>query len=194
MLWDKLKNQGHIVLNGETISLSHLADKEYSYTIEKTAKHPEQVLNVLVQYSSHCISLAPKRDEKIDFSGNNSERKIFDGRVYRCFCDNRYELSKFLPDIFTDLLNKKCIFTGKENFMMVEIITKDFKRLDYEIFFSVSQYKERSSLKIYVESAYVRDGNYIDSRPKPKNRKDKIKAKVLLAKKARGEPIRRPGS
>lgn len=62
---------------------------------------------------------------------------------------------------------------------------------EYEVFFSITRQSSRM-LRIYVESAYVREPEKVTNKPVHLKRRDKVRAKVLLAKKLRGEPIRRP--
>ena len=100
-------------------------------------------------------------------------------------------LSHHLPGIFETFIDRLCLFTGHENWLTIEILDPSGKRQEYEVFFSVTK-QSSGMLRIYVESAYVRELNNPGNRPVHLKRRDKVRAKVLLAKKLRGEPIRRP--
>jgi hypothetical protein len=192
MDWKRIKNTGCIVVGGVSYDLSHLNDVKYSFTVPATGKHSEITFEILTQYSSHCMSWGPSRNQEIDFLEQGEDRRIIDDKgIHRCFCDNRYKLSKQLPSIFSTLIDKKCYFTGHDNWLIIEISDSSGYRQEYEIFFSVTK-QSNKLLRIYVESAYVRGNEYPGNRPKKFKRRDKVTAKVLLTKKLRCEPIRQP--
>jgi len=112
--WNEIKKSGCIVVGGVTHNLTHLTDAKYQFTIEASGKHPEVTFEVLVQYSSHCVSWGPKEDQPIDFTVCGYDRRIFDDkRIARCFRETRHNLSQRLPEIFNTLLDRKCLFTGR---------------------------------------------------------------------------------
>ena len=192
MDWDTVKLDGYKQVDGSKHDLSHLRDAKYHFTIEASGKYPEISFSILVQYSSHCITWGPKSGQEIDFIAHGEDRRIIDDKgVHRCFCETRHDLSQNLPGIFETLTERLCLFTGHENWLTVEILDPAGKRLEYEVFFSLTKQSNRM-LRIYVESAYVRDPANPGNRPVHLKRRDKVRAKVLLAKKLRGEPVRRP--
>lgn len=192
MDWESIKKQGYKEVNGTRNSLDHLQDARYQVVIEASNKHPELRCTLLVQYSSHCVSWGPKHGATIDFSTHGEQRRIIDDKgVHRCFCDIRYKLSHHLPGIFKTFPDRLCLFTGRDNWLTVEIINASGQCEKYEVFFSITR-QSRRMLRIYVESAYIREAGYPENKPVNLKRRDKVRAKVLLAKKLRGEPIRRP--
>ncbi len=194
MDWNKVKSDGYKEVDGTKYDLSHLKDAKYHFSIEASGKYPEISFSVLVQYSSHCITWGPKREQEIDFSVHGEDRRIIDDKgVHRCFCETRHELSSNLPGIFETLTERHCLFTGHENWLTIEMLDPSGQRLEYEVFFSLTKQSSRM-LRIYVESAYVRDPDNPGNRPTHLKRRDKVRAKVLLAKKLRGESIRRPAN
>jgi hypothetical protein len=194
MDWDTIKSYGCKEVSGTKHDLSHLKDAKYHFTIEASGKYPAIAFSILVQYSSHCVTWGPKHGQEIDFTVHGEDRRIIDDKgVHRCFCETRHRLSFNLPAIFETLTERLCLFTGHENWLTIEILDPSGKRLEYEVFFSLTKQSNRM-LRIYVESAYVRDPNNPGNRPVHLKRRDKVRAKVLLAKKLRGEPIRRPNS
>lgn len=192
MDWNSIKTQGYKDVDGTRYNLSHLQDAKYHFVIEASGKYPELKCTLLVQYSSHCVSWGPKRGEDIDFSIHGEQRRIIDDKgVHRCFCDIRYALSSHLPGIFETFSDRHCLFTGHENWLTIEILDPAGERQEYEVFFSITR-QSSGMLRIYVESAYVREPDNPGNRPVHLKRRDKVRAKVLLAKKLRGEPVRRP--
>ncbi|WP_369600456.1 hypothetical protein AAIA72_11460 [Hahella sp. SMD15-11] len=191
MDWKTIKEQGYMEIDGTRYDLSHLQDAWYDFVIEASGRYAELKGTLLVQYSSHCVSWGPKRGERIDFNIQGEQRRIIDDKgVHRCFCNRRYQLSAHLPHIFETFADRWCLFTGYENWLTIEVLGPAGEPQEYEVYFRVTK-QSRSLLRIYVESAYVRDKGYGDQKH-TKHRRDKVRAKVLLAKKLRGEPVRRP--
>lgn len=187
--WGEIRNKGFITVAGNRYDLSHLQDRHYHFEIPGSGTKSTLRLTLLVQYSSHCVSWGPKHDQPIDFARQGEDRRIVDDKgVSRCFCASRFELSRHLPTVFAHFPERKCFFTGHSNWLTIELLGPDHKPVFYEVFFSLSR-QSRSFLRAYVESAYVRNIGFNRTRLK---RDDKIRGKMLLAKKARGEPIRRP--
>lgn len=192
MKWDKIKRKGKHKVNGYDIDLSHLQDITYTFTIEKSKKQHEITFEVLVQYSSHCVSWGAEHGKEIDFTGLDTACKIIDEKgIKRCFCDDRYELSKKLPDIFQHVLNYKCFFTGRENLLFIEFVTELGEREEYEIYFNVTK-QGKNKLRLFVESAYIRDEERLKTKPLHFSRRDKVSVKILFAKKLRNLPIIEP--
>lgn len=192
MDWRDLKTQGHIEIDGVPYDLSHLRDRKYSFEVEKTDKYPTLSFELLVQYSSHCVSLGTPRDASIDFAIHGEDHLILDdsGRA-RCFCERRHALSSHLPRIFSEILDRHVMFTGRENWLTIEVLTENAGSRDYEIFFSLTR-QTGNFLRLYVESAYVREAGFPGSPAHNVQRKSRVRAKVLFAKKLRGEAIREP--
>ncbi len=192
MDWNVVKTNGYIEVDGNRQDLTHLSDSIYNFTINATDKYPAKDIDVLVQYSSHCVSWGSKQNQKIVFSIHGEGRRIIDDKGnHRCFCDSRYILSKKLPEIFSSFPEYKCFFTGRENWLIIEILDPFGNRDEYEIFFNLTRQGNRM-LRLYVESAYVRDERSEIRKPANFKHRDKIRASVLLVKKLRGEGIRKP--
>jgi hypothetical protein len=192
MDWKSIKLSGQKVIGSAVYDLSHLQDVKYAFTIEAASKYPELSFETLVQYSSHCISWGPKHGQNIDFSIEGEDRRIIDDKgIHRCFCENRYALSHELPNIFSTLTDRHCLFTGRENWLTIDISDSFGNRQEYEIYFNITRQSGRL-LRIYVESAYVRTADQVRQKPLHLKRRDRVRGKVLLAKKVRGEPIRQP--
>jgi len=190
--WKSIKIAGQKIIGETVYDLGHLQDAKYAFTIEATQKYPEVSFEVLVQYSSHCVSWGPKHGQIIDFSIHGEDRRIIDDKgIHRCFCEDRYGFSHALPDIFCTLPERHCLFTGRENWLTVDIGDRFGYSQEYEVYFNITRQSGRL-LRIYVESAYVRTEGIAIQKPLHLKRRDRVRGKVLLAKKVRGEPVRRP--
>ena len=194
MHWNKIKSDGYKDVGGKKYDVSHLRDAKLRFVVEASGRYPEITFSLLVQYSSHCVTRGPRHGRQIDFAAHGEDRRVIDDKgVHRRFCETRYQWSLNLPSVFETLVERDCFFTGRNNWLTIKILSSDGKRLDYEVFFSLTKQSNRM-LRIYVESAYVRDLNNPSNKPAHTKRRDKMRARVLLAKKLRGEPTRRPNN
>ena len=112
---------------------------------------------------------------------------IVDGSgIKRRFCSDRYELSLRLRDVIKSLPDgKKCYFTGRANWITVEVLGAGKEQRFYDIYFKLKR-KPSNFLFMYLESAFIRD--------KGKNiaKRKTIGSKVLIGKTLRGESIGSP--
>jgi len=124
--WSKIRAQEQIIVNGACYSLIHLQDVEYHFRIPSSGKYPELEIILIVRFSSHCVSWGPRRGEKIDFGIHGEDRRIIDENgVHRCFDEARYLLSLHLPGIFKTFVERDCLFTGRRNWLVVEVLDSD---------------------------------------------------------------------
>lgn len=173
--------------------MSHLQDTRFQFTIAETSECPEIQASMLIQFGSHCVSIGPPMGKVFDFAKLGSDSKIIDGRgIERCFCPDRHNLSKNLPDIIRSLPEgRKCYFTGQDNWLTVEVLGPGGVHQFYEVFFNVRRMSS-NAVRIYVESAYIRTEDRKNNQPRGFRKRDKIGSKNLLIKTLRREPIRRP--
>lgn len=192
MEWLNIKKNGCVSLSSGPKCIRHLQDSMISLSISEEGALHQVSFEILMRYSSHCISAGSRSGDDIDFNVHGIDRKVIDDRGnVRLFCDRRYDLSHCLPGIFEDILSKKCCFTNHENWLVVEIINSSGQPESYEVFFSLRR-QAKKLLSIYVESAYVRSDERIANRPRKFKRNQKVSGKVLLAKTLRGDRIKRP--
>jgi hypothetical protein len=78
-----------------------------------------------------------------------------DGREVRLFDEERWEVSKQLPNLIRGI--SKCYHTADGNFFLIEKIVNR-KPVSYYVFFKVSR-SSGGSLNLFVNSAYVPDIN-----------------------------------
>ena len=193
MHWSQIKLAASKQVGGQICDLRHLQDSKISFTIPATRRHPEINAGILIQYSSHCVTVGPPIGERLDFSELGHDWLVIDHRGYeRCFSMDRYRWSANLPAIIRSLPSgRTCYFTGHRNWLAIEILDPQGRNLVYEVYFDVARLSS-NFLRLFVESAYVRTERQSIRRPSDFKRKHKIGGKLLLAKRLRGEPIIRP--
>jgi len=171
------------LFEGVLYDLSHLHPRAVTYRQPAASGKPERTYSVDIIFSLHCFTRGIKEGEKPD--------KAFlyrDSREARVFDFRRYELSKNLLAIIEQLHEKKCYHSGKGNFFVVEIITEDGARQNYEIYFEASRSSRKGVVNLYVQSAYVRDEAHKGNRPKKKP----IRFTVILFNTLTNKPINIP--
>ncbi|WP_201203569.1 hypothetical protein [Pseudomonas sp. S37] len=191
--WKEHLANGQIDVAGTCWSLLHLRPESHLLAIPGLEAHGLQALTLVVEYSSHCVSFGPKQGMELDFHDIGQDHLLIDHRgIRRAFCPGRHQLSLQLPAIMASLADRQCLFTGHSNWLTLE--GNQFGYPDgsrYEVYFNLRRDSARS-LKVHVESAYIRDQNHPSSRPTSLKRHEKIKGWLLMLKKLRNEPIRRP--
>lgn len=191
--WSEHKQARHIEINGVCWLLDHLKDRTITIVIPAASGSPAVTMTVHVEFSSHCVSRGAKQGKTIDFAALGYEHLVIDHRQNRrAFHQGRHDLSFLLPEIVDNFADRRCFFTGHENFLTLElgkVIPGYADDIKYEIYFSVRKAEARNTLKLYIESAYVRDED-ADNAPVNFKKDDKIKASTLLLKKLRGESIK----
>jgi len=168
---------------GVVYNLEHLHPKHLTFKQESKDNKPERQYEVDVIFSMHCFTRGIKPDETPDKS-----LLYVDSRESRVFDFRRYALSKNLPAIVKKLHSRKCHHSGKGNFFVVEILTDEGERLNYEIYFEASRSSKKGVINLYVQSAYVRDEAHRGNMPKKK----KIGFTVILFNILNNKPIKIP--
>lgn len=192
MDWMDALLQGHLSIDGVPYDLTHLVSTTFDLALEATSGYPAVTIQIIVEYTSHCVSFGAKRGEPpLDFAVLGFDRLLYDHRGNeRAFCFDRYPLSKLLPALVHQLKDQKCLFTGHSNWVVVNNVTPDGKRsVSYLIFFQLRR-TSKNLLRLVVESAY--EGKIQQALSTPKNRRNNIRFRVMAAKVLRGEPIRMP--
>lgn len=166
---------------GVEYDLSHLHPSRIQYVQPAKNGLPEKTYNVEISYSLHCFSKSrePGCDPLLNYS---------DARETRTFDPKRYELSKQLPQIIQELGQRRCMHTGKGNFFVIEVSVPNSANEEYEVYFDIERSPTKGMVRLFVQSAYVRDtthGNRL-SVTKP------ISLYVILYNKLNGKPIKVP--
>lgn len=191
--WKEHLARGHIDVAGVSWSLLHLRPGLHQVVIPAHSTQEPQEVTLAIEYSSHCVSYGPKQGAELNFEALGLEHLLIDHRgICRAFCAGRYRLSVQLPTIMASLADRQCLFTGHSNWLTMEGHQFGYPEGSrYEVYFSLRR-ESAQSLKVYVESAYVRDVDHPSHRPLRLKRHEKIKGWLLIMKKLRNEPIRRP--
>lgn len=166
-------------IEGESYDLSHLHPHLWEIIIPKKGKLDELTLNVAVSYSIHCFTRTQEEGEQVA-----PEWLYSDSRESRVFDTQRWELSKKLPEIISTLQTRKCIHSGREEFITIEVFEQG-RRIQYAVFFTVTKGgKTEADLNLYINSAY--ELTRIIARPKP------VRFHVILANRYRNRAIKTP--
>lgn len=153
---------------GRSYSLDHLSEFEWIYTQPAKDSKPEKSYKFIVEFSLHCFTYGPNKNKGETVNSLPLELHYSDSRETRAFCFKRWELSFKLPDIAKEISQRNCFNTGKGNFFTIELVNEETGNTeDYEIYFKVSRVK-KGWLRLYIESAYVRDREHGTDQPEKK--------------------------
>ncbi|MDP5210981.1 hypothetical protein [Microbulbifer sp. 2205BS26-8] len=111
----------------------------------------------------HCFTHGPRKGWVL--SDYDPALHYRDSRETRIFCFRRHELSLRLPDIARSLGTQPCYHTGHGNYFLIELVGKDGKKLEYEVYFQVNC-MQKGLLKLFIRSAFVRDEDRRQAQPK----------------------------
>ena len=129
-------------LADKTYDLSHLHPTTQTLTISAKGTHPERHLTLAISYSLHCFTRRSKAEEPVP-----DELWYSDDREQRVFDELRWQLSLHLPDIINSLPERKCLHTGREEFVTVQVLHEG-RELEYAVFFTVTN--------VFINSAHER--------------------------------------
>lgn len=146
---------------GQTYDLTHLHPKLLEITIPASGKNAERNLRIAVSYSLHCFARSELPDELVpadSWCSDSRERRVFDV--------DRWHLSTRLPAIIASLEKRRCLHTGREEFVTIEII-ENGRKFDYAVFFTVSRAGKGkgADLNLYVNSAHERTDKLVYTKP-----------------------------
>ncbi|QXH47072.1 hypothetical protein KSS93_03880 [Pseudomonas xanthosomatis] len=189
--WREHLAAGRIEAAGRSWCLQHLQAHTHGLLLPGVPVAIEATLHF--EYSSHCVSHGPPHGQALDFQAIGLDRLVIDSRgISRAFCPVRYGLSLQLPSIMSTLADRQCLFTGHSNWLTVEGNQFGFPEgTQYEVYFNMRR-ESTKVLKVHVESAYVRDPEHPSAGKGRFKRHEKIKGWLLMLKKLRNEPVRRP--
>jgi len=131
-------------------------------------------------YGLHCFSRSPHLEEQV-----HQESWYADSRESRVFCSLRWELSKQLPGIIATLGERRCMHTGREEFVIIEVMHRG-RVFDYAVFFTVTKARkaEGAHLNLFVNSAHERHD--------PLQYKKPISFNFILLNRYQGKEIKMP--
>ncbi|ARD10453.1 MULTISPECIES: hypothetical protein [Pseudomonas] len=170
-----------IKIGDTTYELNHLHPHFWDIVIPGKDGKPDLSLKLNISYGLHCFARDRLPGESIE-DGHWYQ----DNREKRVFCPLRWELSKRLPDIIRTLGDRRCMHTGREEFVTVQVVHGG-RSYDYAIFFTVTKAKkaEGAQLNLFVNSAHERVDPLRYTKP--------IKFKFILLNRYQGKQIKPPG-
>lgn len=141
--------------NGVSYDLSHVHPFFFVHRIEAVSGKPgrpgraAREVRLYVTFSHHCFTqslekVASYRDHHI-YRGNGEDR---------CFCSQRWELSKLLPQLIRDLPTRRSYHTRHHNYLTIEAMSGGSVG-HYTVYFRASKSKT-ADVDMFIESAYVR--------------------------------------
>ncbi|WP_444905297.1 hypothetical protein ACJJIU_22280 (plasmid) [Microbulbifer sp. CnH-101-E] len=168
----KLKIRGWVIkkwndfkYKGNTYELTHLSAFRQKFIQPAKSGKPARAYQFEIEFSLHCFTHGPHHGRTL--SDYDPELYYRDSRETRVFCFRRHELSFLLPDIAKTISERKCYHTQKGNYFLIELAGEEGMKVEYEVYFKVSR-ASKGGLRLFIESAYVRDDSWKSSQPKKK--------------------------
>jgi len=145
VLWKRFEH------DGIPFDLGHLDPRTLEFERQAAGGKPAVAFTVDLTFSLHCFS------RKLPSGPYDRSLTYSDARETRLLDFERYELSKRLPGIVETLAQRKCLHTGRGNFVTVEVVRADGASVDYHVFFTASKSARKGRVNLYIQSAYVPD-------------------------------------
>ncbi|MFK5912932.1 MAG: hypothetical protein QM484_01040 [Woeseiaceae bacterium] len=175
-------------INGVEYKFNHLMPLDLSINLEAHNKNSELTVSLTFFFSNHCYTEGVKENEDISeqfllLDHNQNQRK---------FCINRYQMSLQLPELLKQLHTKKCFFTGRQNWLVIEVLNNSGENIFYHVFFNIKKHKrKKNGLFIEIQSAYIKE----KGENTPTRRKNERMSFAMIARKIiTGKPIKSPHS
>ncbi len=139
-------------IDGVVYDLGHLHPYLWDHVIPGNGDKPELKLKLNVTFGLHCFARDKLPNERVV-----DEHWYSDSREKRVFCLQRWELSKQLPGIIATLQERRCMHTGREEFVTLEVVYEG-RTFDYAVFFTVTKARKAEGvhLNLFVNSAHER--------------------------------------
>lgn len=155
-----MKSYESFCYNELELSLSHLNAFYTEYIQEGKGGKPEKRYRCLIEFSHHCFTKSPNTHKQETLDDYSPDLHYKTDKEIRIWDQQRYELSKKLPNILRKIDRQKCFFTSaNDKFLTISIQDKDGKNVDYEIYFSLKKSKS-CDVHIFINSAYIRSNDY----------------------------------
>ena len=117
---------------------------------------PEARARIDIHYSHHCFT------EDLQKVGRYSREEMYEDlgrKEERAFCLERWELSKYLPEIVLSLADRRCYETRHLNFVTVELARAAPK---YYVVYFRTKAALGLGVDLFIESAYPKVDNPLD--------------------------------
>lgn len=170
---------------GTNHSLLHLDSFIHIFEQEAKGDKLSKRYSFIIEFGLHCFTKGPSKHKGKVLSDYPEELYYKDSRETRIFCFRRHLLSSRLPGIAKNISQTPCYHTGKGNFFVIDIENDNGDSDEFEVYFRVSR-SGGGRLRLFIESAYVRDDEHGSSQPKKK----KINFFVIANNIQNNKPIR----
>ena len=156
-VWERWSSRK--ILGNET-SFDHLWPFDLKLTKAAHGDLPAMLVNIRVVFDCHVVTKS--RDDEVHQSVTEVEQHWKDsGENVRVFHQRRYDLSKELPKMITDMVQVVssgfCFGAAKSNYMICKPQGWTEDGPDYQVFFDLYRTDEpEPRLVLYVQSAYER--------------------------------------
>lgn len=136
-----------------TFDCSHLHPFDLEFHTSPKDGQIQERYRVRVFFSCHCFTTLqkPGDDPRLEVTHAKSKHDP------RSFNETRWELSKQLPSIVRDFMNRKAFHTGKGNYVIVEILGRDGVPCEYGVYFELNRNSREKRLHLDIQSAYLHD-------------------------------------
>jgi hypothetical protein len=161
-------------IGGKIYDLSHL----HPFRLEiKPKAEGARTYSVRVTFGFHCFTRGPIEGDTPDFHMRH-------GNELRCFCMERYGLSKELIDMIKYAANGRAYFGEKSNFLIVESAAQ--QNAPYVAFFDVERAKKSDGYDavMFVTSAHLK--------PNLPDRLPAVSFATLVDYRVQGKDLKRP--
>lgn len=159
-----IKTWNNFRYKGETYSLAHLDEFHHEYIQAASDTKTFKTYRFVIEFSLHCFAKGPNTKKGETLADFDSALYYRDSRETRVFCFDRHQLSYRLPDIARQISQRPCYHSGQGNFFVVDLVNYSGVMEEYEVYFKVSR-SGKGLLRLFVESAYVRDKEHGTSQP-----------------------------
>ena len=169
-------------IEGQTYDLSHVHPFRYSLLLPERPNQAAREVEIRVTFSAHTFTESCPLSEVPDRNYSTGPRDL------RRFCPTRYQLSKKLPDVARGLEQRKCFFTDRNNYFVIELPDALPAGFQYWVFFDVRGISDPDAVLLFIQSAYAREAKMT-----PRGRKaEKVGFRVLVSKALDGRRAKRP--
>jgi hypothetical protein len=159
---------------GQIYDLSHL--HPFKFEVKPKAEDAPTYV-VRVTFGFHCFTRDLKDEDTPDL------HTIHDGEK-RCFCFDRYELSRELVDMIQYAAKGRVYFSERSNFLIVESLSQ--QNAPYVAFFNIERAKKSDSYDaaMFITSAHLR--------PDLPDRMSAVSFATLVDYRIQGKGLKRP--
>lgn len=173
----------------ERYDLTHLRPFMFNLTLQAHKSNPELEISLRVEFTNHCYTEGAAQDVT-ELNGVTYD-EVDHYEWPRWYNTERYNTSLLLPDFVRQIHTKKCLFTKRQNWLIIELEEENGTIVPFYLIFSIWAHKnQENSLGLRIVSAYKKTKE--DNAPKRGHGMDRISFAMLARKTLANVPIKRP--